>query len=300
VPPSISSGPASLTVTGGGNATFSVGTTGTQPITIYWQISTNGGSTWSNITALTPGNFTGFNSSNLTVGDTSASQSTDQFRALAVNLVGEFFYTATSKAATLTVNAPPTLTSLMASSGNQSVNSLAGGNLSATAGSLVTFSASAVGGTVKYQWQLNGKNISGATKATYTISKAAAANTGAYTVLISNSVVKTPIASSAINLTVLVPPSITTQPKAQSVKAAGTANFVVKATASPPITAYQWTQNGQSLSNGVFSGVNVSGATSASLTLGNVTTALNGDTYLVKVTNSSGTTPSASVKLTVK
>jgi hypothetical protein len=58
-----------------------------------------------------------------------------------------------------------------------------------TAGSSATFSVTATGKSpLKYQWQFKHGNISGATKSSYTISKAAPANAGAYDVVVSNSV----------------------------------------------------------------------------------------------------------------
>jgi hypothetical protein len=186
-------------------------------------------------------------------------------------------------------------------------DNLVSGNGTIIAGQPVTFSVSASGSGLKYQWQvtINGKttNISGATKSTYTISKTALANSGNYSVVVSNvfnKVTQSVSPASDLPLNVVTLPTFKTQPKAQSVHPGGTAKFFVVATATPPITTYAWYQNGAALSDGVFSGVNVFGSNTSNLTLSSVTTSLNGFPYQVKVTNSVGTTPSASVKLTVK
>jgi hypothetical protein len=56
-----------------------------------------------------------------------------------------------------------------------------------TVGSSVTFSVTANGtATLKYQWKLGSGNITGATKANYTISKVSSANAGNYSVVVSN------------------------------------------------------------------------------------------------------------------
>jgi hypothetical protein len=58
---------------------------------------------------------------------------------------------------------------------------------SVNAGSSVTFSVVASGqGTLNYQWQLNGQNISGATSSTLTLNSVTAANSGGYSVVVSN------------------------------------------------------------------------------------------------------------------
>jgi hypothetical protein len=83
-------------------------------------------------------------------------------------------------------------------------------------------------------------------------------------------------------------PSITTQPVNKSVTAGQTATFSVVASGTAPLT-YQWQKNT----------VAISGATGASYTTPATTTADNGATFRVIVTNSAGSVTSASVTLTV-
>src|SRR5437899_2575450 len=67
--------------------------------------------------------------------------------------------TATSNAATLTVNAAAVAPAITSQPSNQTV----------TAGQAATFSVSATGtAPLSYQWQKNGTNITGATSSSYT------------------------------------------------------------------------------------------------------------------------------------
>jgi len=84
-----------------------------------------------------------------------------------------------------------------------------------------------------------------------------------------------------------VAPAIVSQPQSQTVTAGANVTFTVVTTGSPAPT-YQWYLGGGA----------ISGATSGTLTLNNVTTANEGG-YTVNVTNSSGTVSSASATLTV-
>ena len=81
-------------------------------------------------------------------------------------------------------------------------------------------------------------------------------------------------------------PAITTQPTAVAVTAGGSVTFSVVATGTAPVT-YQWRKDG----------VNISGATSATLTRSNLAAADAGN-YTVVVTNSAGSTTSSAAALT--
>jgi hypothetical protein len=83
-------------------------------------------------------------------------------------------------------------------------------------------------------------------------------------------------------------PAITTQPTAQTVGAGETATFSVIATGTAPL-AYQWQRNGTA----------IAGATAGSYTTAPTTTADNGATFEVSVTNSVSTIASTAATLTV-
>jgi hypothetical protein len=93
--------------------------------------------------------------------------------------------------------------------------------------------------------------------------------------------------SSNAVLTVLAPPTITTQPQNQAVNQGNTATFTVSATGTAPLS-YQWQ----------WYGTNLAGATSSNLVLNNVTTNQSGP-YTVVVTNAYGTATSQVALLTV-
>ncbi|MBM3393424.1 MAG: hypothetical protein FJY37_02030 [Betaproteobacteria bacterium] len=159
-------------------------------------------------------------------------------------------------------------------------------NLTVVAGSNASFTVTATGtAPLTYQWRFNGTNLAGATSATLSLTGVTPAQAGAYTVMVSNLVGMA--ASGAATLTVLVPPTISTQPVGQTVGAGSAAAFGVTASSTSPL-AYQW----------LHAGTNLPNATNAVLTLTNVQ-AQHGGVYRVLVTNIAGSAPSATVTLTV-
>jgi hypothetical protein len=167
------------------------------------------------------------------------------------------------------------------------------------AGQTAVFTVAAAGtGTLSYQWQRNGGNltnggrITGATSATLTIAGLTAGDKGTYSVIIIND--HGQIVSDGVILTIQLPPSITTPPSAATLARGKTATFKVTAAGDKPLT-YLWQRNGANLTNGG----NVSGVKTATLTIKKVTLA-NAGNYRVVVTNSAGSVNSVTVKLTVK
>ncbi|HKQ87868.1 MAG TPA: immunoglobulin domain-containing protein, partial [Candidatus Acidoferrales bacterium] len=170
-----------------------------------------------------------------------------------------------------TKNVAPTITTQPAS-------------VSVTAGKTAVFAVVASGTQpLSYQWQKNQQNISGATSASYTTPATTTADNGAtFRVIVSNGTAPD-ATSTAASLTVTaapVAPTITTQPQNATVTVGQTATFTVVAAGTAPLN-YQWQKNQQ----------NISGATNASYTTPATTTADNGATFRVIVTN--GTAPDA-------
>lgn len=95
--PGFSAHPASQTVAAGQPVSFSVATNGVPVPTHRWQSSSDGGSTWTDLSDVAP--YSGTSSTTLTISTTRVSYPLLQFRAIAANTAG----TATSNAATLTV-----------------------------------------------------------------------------------------------------------------------------------------------------------------------------------------------------
>ncbi|MCG3126601.1 MAG: hypothetical protein CHACPFDD_01452 [Phycisphaerae bacterium] len=90
------------------------------------------------------------------------------------------------------------------------------------------------------------------------------------------------------------PPTITGQPSNQTVCSGGSAGFSVTATGDPPLT-YQWRKGTTALSNGG----NISGATTASLTINPAFPADAASNYNCVVTNPFGSATSNDASLTV-
>jgi hypothetical protein len=127
--------------------------------------------------------------------------------------------------------------------------------------------------------------VDGATGATLAFTNVQHADSGAYTVVVSNLVGI--VASSAATLTVTAGgPAIAAHPQSQYVASGATASFTVSATGTG--LSYQWKKDGLSLA----------GATGANLTIGNATAERMGF-YSVDVGSSGGTAQSAIAALTV-
>ena len=156
------------------------------------------------------------------------------------------------------------------------------------AGKTAMFSVTAGGSTpLFYQWKKNSLPISGATSASYTTPATSAADSGSqFVVTVTNALGS--VTSAAATLTVNVPPSITTQPTAQSVLVGQTATFSVVAAGTNPLT-YQWKKNGSA----------IQGATLSSYTTPATVFADNGASYSVTVTNVAANVTSSSAVLTV-
>src|SRR5205807_550752 len=152
VAPTITTQPASQTVSTGQRATFTVTATGTAPLSYQWQ--KNG----TVIGAATTASYT--------TPATTASDNGDQFTVVVSNAAGSV----TSTSAALTVSTTllaPTITTL---SRSQTVST----------GQRATFTVTATGtAPLSYQWQKNGTAIGAATAASYTTPATTASDSGA-------------------------------------------------------------------------------------------------------------------------
>ena len=190
-------------------------------------------------------------------------------------VVSNFAGSSTSAVARVSVNVPLSFT-------------LAPQNQTVKPGNTATFIAAASGTPpISYQWRFNGVNVTGATSATYEIPNVQPANAGAYTVVAQNaaSTIESPPAFLGINQA----PAITVPPLDQVAALGGSATFTVTAIGTPPL-AFQWR----------LSGVDIAGATSAALTINNVSAANVGE-YTVVVSNASDSvaSPPARLNLTI-
>ena len=258
--PTITTQPASQTVTVGSSVTFSVVASGTAPLSYQWKF--NGA------------NISGATSTSYTIASAQTNNA-GSYTVTVTNVAGSV----TSSAAILTVNSAAVAPTITTQPASQTV----------TAGSSVTFSVVAAGtAPLKYQWKFNSASISGATNTSYTISSVQTNNAGSYTVTVTN--VAGSVTSSAAALTVnsaAVAPTITTQPASQTVTAGSSVTFSVVASGTAPLS-YQWK----------FNSANISGATSSSYTIASAQTN-NAGSYTVTVSNSAGSVTSSAATLTV-
>ena len=249
VAPSITAQPVSQSVGSGATATFSVTANGTAPLSYQWQKAPSGSSTFSNISGATSASYT-----------TPATVSTDngsQFKCVVTNSVSS----ATSSAATLSVNTASA--SITVQPANQRV----------TVGKTASFSVTATGSTpISYQWQKapsgssTFSNISGATGSSYTTPATASGDSGSSF----RCVVTNPGGSvTSITATLTVTPSL--------------------------VLTYQW----QKEMAGATTFTNLAGATSASYTTPAAVLADNGSVFQCVVTNSVGNTVSLPANLTI-
>ncbi len=183
---------------------------------------------------------------------------------------------------------PPTI-----SSQPQSQSVLVGANVSLS----VTASSSY---PLLYQWQRDGVNLSdtgkitGATSPVLSLSNVSIPDSANYRVIVTNALGAATSAVAVLEVvTVLVPPSISTQPLSQTVRSGTNATFTVTAAGSMPL-GYRWRFNGTNL----VDGGQLSGTTTSTLILHDVLQDNSGD-YLVVVTNAAGAVTSATATLTV-
>ena len=195
--------------------------------------------------------------------------------------VADYYGSVTSSNALLTVlTYPPVITSQPT---NETVN----------VGGIAAFSVTATGTPpLAYQWNFNGTNLVGATGSVLTLTNVQPTNAGIYCVTVTN-LYGSVTSSNAVLTVVILPPTITQNPASRTNVAGTTATFSVAAAGSAPL-AYQWLENGASLNNGG----NVSGATTATLTLTNVQDT-NAGSYSVVVTNTAGSVTSAPALLVI-
>ena len=245
-PPDVTTDPVDQTVCAGGSATFTAASAGFPTPTVQWQVSTDGGATFTDISGATNTTltFTAF-----------PSVSGNKYRAVFTNAGG----TDTTAAATLTVNTAPSV-----ETNPISVEVCDGGTAS--------FTAAAVGSPAPtVQWQVNTgsgfTDIPGATSTTLSFTATTSQNGNTYRAVFSNECGNTP--TNAATLTVNAGTSATT-PADQTVCQGGNASFSTTASGTGPFT-YQWK----------LDGADIGGATNSSVSI--ATGSLSGGNHSVEV-----------------
>ncbi len=243
-PPNIISGPANQTACVGDSVSFTVTATGTG-LTYQWRKGT--------VNLIDGGNISGTNTPTLTFYPVNALDAATNYNVI---VGGATAPNDTSANVSLTVNTAPIITSDPT-------------NQTGCNGSSVSFSVTATGGGLTYQWRkgvinlINGGNISGATSSVLTINPLSISDAAPnYNVIISGSCSPNDTSINAsLSVTASSTTIITTQPVSQTVCAGGSASFSVTATGTG--LTYQWKKGAVNLVNGG----NISGATSATLTI---------------------------------
>src|ERR1035437_745316 len=271
--PVITTPPASVTICtplpGGVAVGTSFSATATNGVTYQWQVSTDGGVTWNNVT--NGGIYSGATTTILSISDVTGLDGY-QYRIMVGG--GPSCAPAISVAAILPVHTAPEITT-------QPVDVAicvppAG---SGTVGT--SFSVAATNAT-SYQWQVstdggvtwnnivNGGIYGGATTSTLTISDGTGLNGYQYRCIVDGQTLCSPATSAAATLTVNNAPVITTPPANVTICAPSGASFTVVAANG---LTYQWqvsTDAGVTWNNVVNGGV-YSGATTATLNISNAT-----------------------------
>jgi alpha-tubulin suppressor-like RCC1 family protein len=129
-------------------------------------------------------------------------------------------------------------------------------------GAPLAFSVEADGPLLSYQWYRGATVLAGQTGPTLSIAKAAAVDTGNYTVVVTNYLGSA--TSAAIAITVIAPPQLTTAPAARTMLSSSVTSFTLAAAATGhgPLT-YAWKKNGRLLPGETASTLSRSSAGSA-------------------------------------
>ena len=273
--PTVTEDPASTTVEEGQSATFEAAGSGFPTPSVQWELSTNGGGTWSKIAKATADTFT--------IADAKTSESGYEYRATFENAAGH----ATTTPATLTVQLAPKVTTQPA-------------NYTVEVGGGATFEAVAAGApTPTVWWELSTDGggswsvVGGDTTNQLTIASAQRSETGdEYRASFEN--VAGHATSAAATLTVQDSPRVTEQPASTTVEVGQGASFEATASGIPTPTV-QWelsTSHGSSWSA-------VAGATTDQLTISSTVDSESGDEYRAVYTSSAGIATSLPATLTI-
>ncbi len=287
VPPTVTTGPTSLSLCSGSSASFTVA--GTSAVSYQWEFSTDGGATYNNVPAAAP--YSGTTSATLNISATTVAMNNYRYRAV---IIGACAPNATSAAATLLVSSSVTITTNPV---NQTV----------CEATTTSFTVAAAGSGLTYQWQVstdggaNYTNVpaaapySGTTSPTLTITNIPPSlNTNRYRAIVSSGVCAPGISTGAI-LTVNTFPVVTTHPQNVTICEGANATFNVTATTGVGTLSYQW----QLSTNGGTTYSNIAGATAASFAQTAIPVGQNGYRFRVVVTAGCGSVTSNAAILTV-
>jgi hypothetical protein len=279
--PIITAHPESITVAAGQTASFTAAAIGNPTPTVQWQVSTNNGKAWKNISGATSTTYS---------FTAQTADSGKQFRAVFANHLG----TATTNVAKLTVTA---------NTGSAPIITTQPVSQTVADGQTASFTAVATGNpTPTIQWQVstdngsNWTNISGATSTTYTFTAYSANDGNQFRAVFTNSngTATSNAATLTVSSTSTSAPVITFQPASKSVKAGTLVTFTAAASGNPTPTV-QW----QVSTNKGRTWTDISGATDTSYSFTAQKTD-SGNQYHAVFNNSAGTAITNAATLTVR
>ncbi len=262
----------------GANVTFTATASGTTNITYQWQ--EDQGSGFADVSD--GGIYSGSSTSSLTLAGIINTQNGYTYRCL---ISGDFASDIMSDEAVLNLLEQA---SISAQPQDQNVNS----------GETATFSVTATGNILSYQWRLDGTNISGESSSTLSISNVTSEDAGVYSCVITSTC--NTLASDDATLTINNQTiTIDQQPQNAQVCEGLAVNFSTAATGTANIT-YQWQEDQGSGFQNLTDGGNVSGATTATLTISTVNLTLTGFEYRCVVSGDFATdVTTAAAELTI-
>ncbi|HWR33093.1 MAG TPA: zinc-dependent metalloprotease family protein [Chitinophagaceae bacterium] len=280
----ITAQPSNATVCDGSNASFTVAGSG-GGLTYQWQVSTDGGATYNNVS--NGGVYSGATAATLNITGATFAMNNYRYRCQLSN--GICPTPGISNAAILTVN---TLPAISASPTGATI-CVGGSN---------TFTVGATGTGITYQWQVSTdggatyNNIAGATSASYLLSGAVIGqNNNRFRCVVSGTCTPSATSAGAI-LTVIAPVAITAQPAASTAVCTGNNTSFTIAGNSVQTIVYQWqvSTDGGATYNNVSNGGVYSGATTATLSITGATLPMNNYRYRCLLSNATCAVPTVS------
>ncbi len=278
-PATIGTPPANTSVCPGTGVSFFAFTTPSSGVGYSWQSRSGVAAPFTTVSGTTSNYYS------IPAGSVTAALNGSQYRIL----VASGACTTTSTEATLTINTLPAVSTQPVS-------------LTQCPGTQATFTASATGTGLTYQWQklvspgnyssvsnVAGKVI-GATTASLTVSNLTTADAGTYRLQVQG----TCGTVFTVDVTLTVIPTITISAQPQNKTAAKGSNVTFSVTASGGTLTYRWQKNSVNLTDGG----KISGSTLPTLTITNVTS-LEAGNYRVVITNPCGSLTSNAATLTV-
>lgn len=265
--PIITQPPQTVLITSGDTAYISATVVGLPPLRYQWYFNTNGGSSGTLLAGQT-NNFRSFTAATNASGN--------YYFVVITNTLGK---ATSSPPALLTVVAKPTIITNPPP-------------LTVNVGDTATFTVSALGLTLQYQWYSNsiasalGTLLAGQTNSTYSFTSALNANGSFYSVLITNPLGRATSSPALLTVNSASTVAITLQPVDKTITNGDPVSFTAAASGSGTLS-YQWFFQ---------TNVLINGATSPTLAFA---TANQPGTYSMKVTSGASSVTSSPAKLTV-